>query len=159
MSDASDSLKKVSASLDSCVERCRAVSGDHSFLKTIHDNMRSLHAQIPDEGLRNRLNAEMSSAAQAHKNVADGHDQLTRGLEAAQLAVRGAADAAGGGDYVEPTHDLEHQGGAQVSDGRVTGALPGDSPRSFTPEAIRERDQRRGIEAGYLAKIKAMRGH
>ena len=46
MSDASDSLKKASDSLDSCVERCSAVSGDHSFLETINDNLRSLHATL-----------------------------------------------------------------------------------------------------------------
>jgi hypothetical protein len=158
MSDASDSLKKASAALDTCAARCRAVSGDHTFLGKIHDTIGSLHAQIPDAVLRDRLNAEMGSAAQAHKNVADGHAQLGRVLEAARLAVSGAADAVGGDDYVEPTHDLEHQGGAQVSDGRVTGSLPGDSPRSFTPEAIRERDQRRGIEGAYLAKIRTMQG-
>jgi len=150
MSDASDSLKKASDSLDSCAERCRAVSTEHEFLKAIHDNIRGLHAQIPDEGLRNRLNAEMGSAAGAHKNVADGHDALGRSLEAAQLAVRGAADAAEGDDYIEPTHDTEHQGGVQ-------GSGPGRLTKSFTPEAIRERDQRRGIEFGYLAKIEALR--
>jgi hypothetical protein len=151
MSDASDSLKKASDSLDSCVERCRAVSGDHAFLKTIHDNIRSLHAQIPDEGLRNRLNGEMGSATQAHKNVAAGHDQLRRGLEYAQLAVRGAADAAGADSYVEPTHGP--QGGSQVDQSNSAGP-----PRGFSPEAIRQRDQRRGIEMGYLAKLRAMQG-
>jgi hypothetical protein len=150
MSDASDSLKKASDSLDSCVERCRAVSGEHNFLKTLHDNIRSLHAQVGDEGLRNRLNAELGQATQAHKNVADGHDGLRRGLEAAQLAVRGAADAAGADDYVEPTHDTDSQGGTY-------GSGPGRITKSFTPEAIRERDQRRGIELGYRSKIEALR--
>jgi hypothetical protein len=152
MSDASDSLKKASDSLDSCVERCRAVSGDHAFLKTIHDNIRSLHAQVGDEGLRNRLNAELGQATQVHSNVAAGHDQLTRGLEAAQLAVRGAADAAGADSYTEPTHGP--QGGSQVDQSHSA-----DSPRGFSLEDIRRRDQARGCEAGYLAKIKAMREH
>jgi hypothetical protein len=150
MSDASESLKKASDSLDTCVERCRAVSGEHTYLKTVHDNIRSLHAQVGDEGLRNRLNTELGQATQAHKNVAAGHEQLTRGLEAAQLAVRGAADAAGGESYTEPTHDTESQGGTY-------GSGPGRITKSFTPEAIREREQQRGIELGYRAKIEALR--
>ena len=150
MSDASDNLKKASDSLDSCVERCRAVSAEHRFMGTIHDNVRKLHAQLGEGELRTRLEAEMGAAAQAHKNVADGHATLGRSLEAAQLAVRGAADAAGVDDYIEPTHDTEHQGGTH-------GSGPGRVTHSFTPEAIRERDQRRGILLGYRAKIEALR--
>ena len=146
--DITPALKQASQSIDRCVDRCRSVAGEHQFAGSVHDTLRSLHAQVPDEALRGRLQSEMGSLAQLHKNVAQGHDQLRRGLEAASLAVGGAQYAVGD-PYVEPDHGP--QGGTQVN--------PYGPPRGFSAEEIRQRDQRAGIELGYRAKLKAMRGH
>jgi hypothetical protein len=149
--DTTQALKQASDAVAGCMDQCRAVSAQHSGVTNLHDDLRSLHGQIPDSNLRAQLAAKMGAVATTHKAVADGHDQLTRGLEAAQLAVRGAADAAGADGYVEPTHGP--QGGSQVDQSHSDGA-----PRDFSPAGIRERDQRRGCEAGYLAKLRAMQG-
>jgi hypothetical protein len=149
----SDTLTQADQSLDACMERCRAVQAEHSTLSAIHESMRGLQAQIPDPHLREQIAAAMASANASHQRVAAGHQALSRSLEAAQLAVRGAAAEADG--YTEPTHG-DVQGKTYGSgEGRITGES--GPPRGFTLEEIRQRDQRRGIEAGYLAKIKALR--
>jgi hypothetical protein len=92
-----------------------------------------------------------------HARCMRRHDALGRSLEAAQLAVAGAKDALEAGDgYREPTGNPNKQGGTMTSDGRVDGALPADAPRGFTLTEIYARDQRRGIEHSYNARLRQM---
>lgn len=71
---------------------------------------------------------------------ADGrHGAVKRRVELARACVQRAIEASP--EYVDPTKAA----GAQVSNGQ--------SPRSFTPEEIRLRDQRAGINASYQRRI------
>lgn len=98
----------------------------------------------------------MTGGSLFHMNEADGHLEqalehhaagrhaaVKRRIELARAALERAIEAHP--DYVEPTHDLDAQGGAETSDGR--------QPRDFSPEAIRARDQRRAIDACYKARL------
>jgi len=116
-------------------------------IESAMDRHRKLGEHLQDLG--GSLAASGDEARAQHARCLTRHDALGRSLEAAQLAVRGAQDGVGADSYVEPTHGP--QGGSQVN--------PNGPPRDFSPEAIRERDQRAGIELGYRAKINAMRRH
>jgi hypothetical protein len=134
-SDTQAALKQASTSLDTCSTRCRAAQAQHAALGA------HLAGIEGDEGRKARA---------AHRDLGDAHDALSRSIESASLAVRGARDTVGAdSSYVEPTHGP--QGGEQVDQSQS------GPPRSFTPEAIRERDQRAGIELGYRAKLAALR--
>lgn len=134
-SDTLQALKQAATSVETSAARCRAAQAQHAALGA------HLAGIEGDEGRK---------ARQAHRDLGDAHDSLSRSIESASLAIRGAQDTASGDPYVEPTHGP--QGGSQVE---MSNSGP---PRDFSPAAIRERDQRRGIEVGYLAKIAAMRG-
>ena len=163
MSSSSDAMKAAAGSIESCLDRHATVRADHAALGKAHDNLRELHSQLRaattdgDVAKMRALCASLETAhgeaTRLHRSVADGHDAITCGLDAAALAVRGAADAAAAEKYIEPTH-LD---GVQTSSGDHTlngnGAKP---PRAYTVEDIRRRDQEVGVELGYLSKIRAM---
>lgn len=137
--DTQSALKQASTSLDTCATRCRAAQAAHAALG---EHLAELDG---DTGRK---------ARQAHRDLGDAHDALSRSIESAALGVKGAQDAAAGTDYIEPTHNPDKQGGSQVTQSHSDAGGP---PRDFSPEAIRERDQRAGIELGYRAKIAALR--
>ena len=119
-------------------------------IESAMDRHRKLGEHLQDLG--GSLAASGDETRAQHARCLTRHDALGRSLEAAQLAVRGAQDAAqSDAGYVEPTHDAAGQGGSQVTQSQS------GPPRNFSAEAIRERDQRAGIELGYRAKIATMR--
>jgi hypothetical protein len=132
--DTQSALKQAATSVDTCATRCRAAQAAHAALG---EHLAQLDG---DTGRK---------AREAHRDLGTAHDALSRSIESASLAVQGAQDAAGADSYVEPTHGP--QGGSQVE---MSHSGP---PRDFSPEAIRERDQRAGIELGYRAKLAALR--
>lgn len=125
-------LKQAAASVDTCATRCRAAQAQHAALGA------HLAGLEGDTGRK---------ARQAHRDLGDAHDALSRSIESAGLAVKGAQDAASANtEYIEPTHDSDGQGGSQVTQSHSDAAGP---PRDFSPEAIRQRDQRRAVEHAY----------
>jgi len=130
-------LKQASTSLDTCATRCRAAQAQHAALGA------HLAELDGDTGRK---------AREAHRDLGTAHDALSRSIESASLAVRGARDTVGAdSSYVEPTHGP--QGGEQVDQSYSNGP-----PRDLSPEAQRARAQRAGTELGYRAKIAALRG-
>lgn len=92
---------------------------------------RALEAHVSADSTA--LGRHLRALETAHARLADAHDDLERAL------------ADGGSDpTVNPTGAM----GAQTS--------AGQSPRDFSPEAIRRRDQLRGCEAGYAVRLKRM---
>lgn len=91
----------------------------------------------------------VSELQRAHEHLGEALEHLEndrpnsakRRCELARAAVGRVLDGMG---YVEPTHDTNNQGGAQVSAGR--------EPRAITPEDIRRRDQLTGCRMGYAAR-------
>jgi hypothetical protein len=158
-----DSLKTVSDLIESCANRCRTAQSEHTALSRAHDTLAQLHSKIRNAAadgdvdkmreLAGSLEPAHGEARRLHRAVADAHDGISRSLEAAQLAVRAAADEAESAAYIEPTHKT----GAQTSDGFSLNGN-GTPPRDYSPEGIRQRDQRVGVELGYRAKIEALRG-
>lgn len=79
-----------------------------------------------------------------HGDTGSSHTATRRAIESAQRCVTRAIEA-----IPEETHDPSINPtaamGAQTSAGR--------EPRSYTPEEIRQRDQRRAVEAAYNRRI------
>jgi hypothetical protein len=161
----SDAMTQAQDCLSRCVERFRGVQDDHIALGKAHATLASLHREMRDSissGDPARMRAvcaateiAMGKCAAAHRDVAAGHDALTRGLDATSLALRAAADDAAVKPYVEPTHltGTGNSGGDLTLNGN--GTTP--PPRALTAEEIRRRDQAIGVELGYRAKIAALR--
>lgn len=151
-------IQDIDAATDNAISRHAETRAEHTATDQMHAKVQDLHKQLRgalDVGnlqgaktLMGSVDSAMQDARGSHGIVATKHDQVARSLDAVKLAVAGADTDEG---YSEPTSDTESQGG-------TFGSGPGRITKSFTPEAIRERDQRRGIEAGYLAKIRAMQG-
>jgi hypothetical protein len=133
--DTQAALKQAATSVDTCAARCGAAQAAHAALG---EHLAGLDG---DTGRK---------ARQAHRYLGDAHDALSRSIESASLAVRGAQNAAGADSYVEPTHGP--QGGSQVDQSYSNGP-----PRDLSPEAQRARAQRAGTESGYRAKLAALR--
>jgi hypothetical protein len=72
-------------------------------------------------------------------HAAGRHSAVKRRIELARSAIDDVLDAH---SAANPTAEM----GAQVSDGQ--------SPRTFTPEQIRQRDQLAGCRAGYEARMR-----
>jgi hypothetical protein len=114
---------KQQAALDVARQHTQAVA---AYLKRAG----TAHAEGDDATVQ-RCHRAASASCEA---LDSAHDALERALS-------------GPDDYIEPTHNTAPgaQGGAQTSSGR--------EPRSYTPEEIRQRDQRTSVDAAYRRRI------
>ena len=162
----SDALQAASDQLDVCQARCDSTRSDHAALGKSHDVLRDFHKQLTsaaadgDVGKARALCDSMGTALRetkrCHDDLGTDHDGLQRALDAAKLAVQGARDASGSEAWADPTGIMaqDEAGGLTTSGPSATG----NPPRSYSPESIRERDQRAALEHCYAARVNGLRG-
>jgi len=162
-----DAYEKALGSVQSCVQRCDLMRGDHAAMGASHDGADSYLKTaadaadaLGDDGANMRkfisgARAHLEKARRSHGDLGSGLDALQRAHDVARLAIQGARDASAGDGWQDETQaQAENDAGGMTSAGASS---TGNPPRDFSPEGIRATDTRNAVNAEYRRRIEEIR--
>lgn len=159
MSDSQTALEEATGHLEKAAAHHTEARSTHADVRVGIERVRDLvtraltaHTADDHAKVKRHLNdiaAEAKLSGERHTDTASSHSATRRAMEAAQRSLKRAVEEAAPAEH-DPVANPTAAMGAQTSNGQ--------SPRDYSPEAIRERDQRRAVEFCHARRLEQLKG-